>query len=272
MDELASILKARRDKRGGLDFDLDQACIILDKDGRAEYVGPAERRTANRIIEEFMLAANETVAERYFHMNPPFIYRVHEKQDPEKMEEFEAFVASFGLKTKDGYENIVNMMLLRAMKKAFYSESCGGHFGLGLKYYCHFTAPIRRYPDLMIHRIIKETLSGRPGAVRMKQLKEKTTYAAEISSQAERKALELERDAEKMKKAEYMSRHIGEVFDGIVSGVTPYGVYVQLPNTIEGMIRVYGRTGGFAPGDKLKVIVMSADVRERNIDFAVYGY
>lgn len=291
MDELATILKKRRIRRGSLDFDLDESLIRLDSEGRAEIVEPAERRVANGIIEEFMLAANETVAEHFFHLGIPFVYRVHEKPAVEKIEEFKEFIANFGLTMKDGtesihplalsgilkdaegevYEGVLNMMLLRSMKKAFYNDSCGGHFGLGLKYYCHFTAPIRRYPDLMIHRIIKESLSGEIVAERVKTLREKTAYAAEISSATERKAIELERDVEKMKKAEFMSRHIGETFNGVVSGITPYGVYVQLPNTVEGMIRTYGGETELSPGDKLQVTVKSADVKERQIDFIASG-
>jgi len=289
MDELTSILKARRNKRGSLDFDVDEAYIGLDSTGRAAFVGPAERRTANRMIEEFMLAANETVAERFYHTDIPFVYRVHEKPSPEKIEEFREFIANFGLTLSGGsenirahalsgllaqaegeaYESIVNMMLLRSMKKAFYSENCGGHFGLGLKYYCHFTSPIRRYPDLMIHRIIKESLAGKLDCERIKTLKGKTAAAAESSSASEVNAVELERDVEKMKKAEYMSQHIGGVFDGIVSGVTPYGVYVQLPNTVEGMIRAYREERSFYPGDKLSVKVKSVDIKKRGVEFYV---
>jgi len=157
------------------------------------------------------------------------------------------------------------------MKMAYYSENCGGHFGLGLKYYCHFTAPIRRYPDLMIHRIIKESLGGKLGAGRKKALLRKTTAVAAAASASERKALEIERDAEKMKKAEFMTRHIGETFDGVVSGAAAYGVFVQLPNTVEGMIRDRGGLPGLSPGDKVRVVVRSADVCARRIDFDYCG-
>ncbi|MCL2437029.1 MAG: ribonuclease R, partial [Clostridiales bacterium] len=309
MNELAAILNQRRVQRGSLNFDLDEAYIRLDSKGKAESVGIAERRTANKIIEEFMLAANETIAERFFWLDTPFVYRVHAKPSLEKMEEFKVFIKNFGLILKgnaenihpralselltqvDGkpYEGVVNTVMLRAMKKALYSTECEGHFGLGLKYYCHFTSPIRRYPDLIIHRIIKETLAAPLNKGRIKALKKKTENAAETASTTEKRALELEREVEKMKKTEYMSYHIGEVFEGVISGVMSYGLYVELPNTIEGMIRVdsidddfydyepqkyriIGRRTNkiFSLGDKIKIIVKSADVVERQIDFAIY--
>jgi len=309
MNELAAILNQRRVQRGSLNFDLDEAYIRLDSKGKAESVGIAERRTANKIIEEFMLAANETIAERFFWLDTPFVYRVHAKPSLEKMEEFKVFIKNFGLILKgnaenihpralselltqvDGkpYEGVVNTVMLRAMKKALYSTECEGHFGLGLKYYCHFTSPIRRYPDLIIHRIIKETLAAPLTKSRIKALKKKTENAAETASTTEKRALELEREVEKMKKTEYMSYHIGEVFEGVISGVMSYGLYVELPNTIEGMIRVdsidddfydyepqkyriIGRRTNkiFSLGDKIKIIVKSADVVERQIDFAIY--
>ena len=308
MDELASILKKRRNERGSLDFDLDEAYISLDAMGKAESVGVAERRIANRIIEEFMLAANETVAERFYWLDTPFVYRVHEKPSLDRMEEFKVFIKNFGLILKGNtenihsralsdllnqiegkaYENVVNTVMLRSMKKALYSTDCEGHFGLGLKYYCHFTSPIRRYPDLIIHRIIKESLARPLEKKRIKSLKKKTAEAAETSSITERRALELEREVEKMKKTEYMSYHIGEVFEGVISGVTSYGLYVGLPNTIEGMVRIdsidddyydfepqkyriIGRRKNkiFSLGDKIKIVVKSADVTERQIDFVI---
>lgn len=308
MGELAGILKARRDERGSIDFDLDESHIRLDSFGKAESIGVAERRTANRLIEEFMLAANETVAEHFFHIGVPFVYRVHEKPAAEKMREFKTFIKNFGLSLKGStgnihprslnmllksiegkpYENVVNTVMLRSMQKAFYSTDCRGHFGLGLKYYCHFTSPIRRYPDLMIHRIIKESLAGPVEPQRLNALDAKAAVAAEASSISEKKAQELEREVEKMKKAEYMLDHVGEAFEGVVSGVTQYGLYVQLPNTVEGMVRAgslgndhfeyepdkYRLVGvstkkAFSLGDKLDIVVKSADVAERTVDFAV---
>jgi len=306
MAELAAILKKKRTARGSLDFDLDESYISLDSFGKAESVGIAERRIANRVIEEFMLSANETIAEHFYWLELPFVYRVHEKPSIEKMEEFKVFIKNFGLMLKGNtesihsktlgdilsqiegkpYESVVNTVMLKSMKKAFYSTECEGHFGLGLKYYCHFTSPIRRYPDLIIHRIIKESLEMFPSNKRKKVLNKKAEVAAETASLTERKALELEREVEKLKKTEYMSQHIGEVFEGVISGVTSFGIYVELPNTIEGMIRldslhddiydfesqkyrVIGRRKNkiFALGDKVTIVVKSADVQERQIDF-----
>ena len=290
MGELATALKQRRNERGSLDFDIGEAEIVLDNDGVAESVCLAERRSAEKMIEEFMLAANETVAEHFFLMGVPFVYRVHEKPEQEKIDEFKLFIRNFGLKLKDSqklhprmlsdllrqtegkpYENVVNMAMLRAMQKAYYGVECGGHFGLGLKYYCHFTAPIRRYPDMIVHRIIKEALSGPLDRKRARALTRKTETASEIASQTERKALELEREVEKMKKAEYMSGHIGEEFEGVISGIKPYGIFVELPNTVEGMAVEYYTPANhaFKLGDKVKVTVLSASASERRIDFAI---
>ena len=292
MEELADILHRKREKRGSLDFDLPETEIKLNADGIAEFLSIAERRVANRIIEEFMLIANETVAEQFFRMDVPFIYRVHEKPKEEKLTDFEEFIKNFGLsfpspkkihtrmlsellKKVEGkpYESIVNMSLLRAMQKAFYSPRCDGHFGLSFRYYCHFTAPIRRYPDLMIHRIIKETITGMPDKNRIKTLTEKTEAAALNSSQTEKNALELEREVLRMKKAEYMSFHIGEKFEGVISGVKPYGVFVELANTAEGLAPEYLLpVHDFTPGDKVTVSVLSADPLERRIDFEICRY
>ena len=308
MNELAKVLKKKRVQRGSLDFDLDESYIRLDASGKVESVGIAERRTANGVIEEFMLVANETVAERFFWLEAPFVYRVHEKPSLEKMEEFKVFIKNFGLTLKGNtenihprvlgellsqtegkpYENVVNTIMLRSMKKAFYSAVCDGHFGLGLKYYCHFTSPIRRYPDLIIHRIIKETLREPLSDKRKKALRKKVEKAAETASATERQALELEREVEKMKKTEYMAGLIGEEFEGVISGVTAFGLYVELPNTIEGMVRldmidyddydfdsqnyrVIGRMTKkvYALGDEVRVIVRSANIAERQIDFQI---
>ncbi len=258
MAELAKILKRKREEKGSLDFDIAEAYIKLDDDGKAAEIGIAERRSANKLIEEFMLAANETIAEHFYWMELPFIYRVHEKPDNDRIEEFRAFAAGFGLSVKGSadnihprtlaallknvegktYENVINTVLLRSMKKAFYDTECLGHFGLGFKYYCHFTSPIRRYPDLMIHRIIKESIAGRLTEAETARFRERTEVSAAESSATERKAQELEREVEKLKKAEYMEKRIGECFEGVVSGVTAYGMYVQLENTVEGLVRL----------------------------------
>ena len=306
MGRLAEILRDKRKKKGSLDFDFDEASILLDDDEVPLEIGIEERRTANRLIEEFMLVANQTVAEHFFWMEYPFIYRVHEKPDTDKMVELKAFLAGFGLKLSGNpdnihpktlgdileqvsgkpYENIVSTVLLRAMKKAYYSTSCEGHFGLSFKYYCHFTSPIRRYPDLMIHRIIKASINGTLNENSLNTLKTDAETAAYISSQTERKAQEMEREVEKMKKAQFMQGRIGEVYEGVISGVTNFGIYVELDNTVEGMIRldsikddyydyeegkyrVIGRRTNkvYALGDKVTIEVAGARPEDRQIDF-----
>ena len=255
MGELAAILRHRRKQRGSLDFDISEAVITLDEDENPIAVELEERRAANRLIEEFMLVANETVAEHFFWLNYPFVYRIHEKPDPEKIMDLKTYLMNFGIKLKGSadniypktladiiadiedkpYESVVNRVMLRTMKKARYSTECEGHFGLAFRYYCHFTSPIRRYPDLIIHRIIKESITGRMTEEKLEKYRMGAEKAADISSKTERKAQELEREVDKMKKAQFMEAHIGEEYDGVVSGVTDFGVYVELPNTIEGM-------------------------------------
>lgn len=306
MDKLAKLLREKREARGSLDFDFDEAYITLDRQGIPVSVDIAERRTANRMIEEFMLLANETVAEHFFWMELPFIYRVHEAPAPEKMDELRTFLRGFGLTLKGAsdsihpktlnsileavsgksYENVVNTVMLRSMRKAFYGTECQGHFGLALKYYCHFTSPIRRYPDLCIHRIIKAAISGNLDAKALKKFRAKTQEAAEIASATERQAIELEREVEKMKKAEYMAGHIGETYDGIISGVTGFGIYVQLENTVEGMIRLdslrddyyiyeaekYRVMGErthriYMLGQRVRIVMASVNIENREINF-----
>lgn len=306
MDRLAKILRRKREERGSLDFDFDEAYITLNESGIPMSVDIAERRTANKLIEEFMLLTNQTVAEHFFWMEVPFVYRIHEAPSPDKMREFKSFLNGFGItfkgnvesvhpKTLNGiletvkgksYENVINTVMLRSMQKAFYGIDCQGHFGLALKYYCHFTSPIRRYPDLMIHRIIKAALHGQLTEKNIKQLRKKAIYAAEQSSQTERNAVALEREVEKMKKAEYMSYHIGEEYDGVISGVTGFGIYVELENTIEGMVRLdslrddyythipekYCVIGErtrktFTLGQKVRIVVDGVSIDSREIDF-----
>lgn len=308
MGELAGILREKRKEKGSLDFDFDEAEILLNDDEIPVDIGIEERRLANRMIEEFMLVANLTVAEHFFWMEYPFIYRVHEKPDTDKVTELKTFLAGFGINlpgnpdnihpkalndilleiTGKPYENIVSTVILRSMKKAFYSTSCDGHFGLSFKYYCHFTSPIRRYPDLMIHRIIKSSITGAADAELLSKYKRDAEIAAETASLTERKAQEMEREVEKMKKAQYMKEKIGQVFDGIISGVTNFGIYVQLPDTIEGMVRldtlrddfydyedgqyrVIGRQSRniYALGDAVTVKVIGASPEERQIDFEI---
>lgn len=289
MQALAAILRYKRKQRGSLDFDIGEAEIILDEKERPIRIQLAERRTANRLIEEFMLVANETVAEHFFWMNYPFIYRVHEKPDPEKMMELKSYLMNFGIKLKGNpdniypktladiiaeigdqpYEAVVNRVMLRTMQKAYYSTECDGHFGLAFRYYCHFTSPIRRYPDLMIHRIIKANLTGRMSEEKLEKYKTDAIYAADQSSKMERQAQELEREVEKLKKCQYMQDYIDEEFDGIVSGVTEFGVYVELDNTIEGMAFARDLNRLYRLGEKVRIRVLDARPSERQIDFEI---
>ncbi len=261
MDELATILRNKRMKGGSLDFDIDESYIELDENGVPVDIRPAERRVANRIIEEFMLTANQVVAEHHYWMDVPFAYRVHERPDQDRMESFKAFAGTLGYSLKGSCDNIhpaalrdiliqaegsdaegiINRIMLRSMKKADYKPSCEGHFGLGFKYYCHFTSPIRRYPDLFIHRIIKEIIHGEAGSLTVNEKRREALAAAaeracDISSAQERNAIEAERTIEKKKKAQYMSTRIGEQYEGIISGVLNSGFFVELPDTVEGYV------------------------------------
>ena len=308
MAELASILNHKRMSLGSIDFDFDESEIILDDNGLPVDVYAAEGRTANRMIEEFMLAANKTVAEHFYRLNVPFIYRVHKKPEDMKIAELSAFLRGFGIRLKlnngsispseisrildeiheEPYEAVVSQVILRSMTKAYYDTEELGHFGLAFHYYTHFTSPIRRYPDLMIHRIIKGTLHHRLNAGEERKLRRITGIAAEHSSETERRALELERDVEKVKKAEYMQHHIGDIFDGVISGVTEFGLFVELPNTIEGLVSMdelyddyyvydagnYCLTGKnthrmYSLGDPVTIAVTGADPVERQIDFSL---
>jgi len=308
MEELAGLLRKRREAHGSIDFDLDESYIQLDEEGRPVEIGIAERRVANKLIEDFMLAANETVAEHFYWMGVPFIYRVHDKPQAERIAELKRFLGRFGLILKGSADSIhpkalnellkqaeeleeqhvINTVTLRAMQKAVYSPECLGHFGLGMKYYCHFTSPIRRYPDLMIHRIIKESLHGELTAERMDQLVIKVEEASTQSSVTERQAQEMEREADKMKMTEYMAGHIGEYYDGIISSVTNFGFFVQLENTVEGLVRAadlqddyymfqpeqYRLIGEryhkiYGLGDRVTIQVTRASVASREIDFAL---
>lgn len=306
MEELAQILRSQRKDKGSLDFDFDEAQILLDEDEAPVEIGIEERRCANRLIEEFMLIANRTVAEHFYWMQFPFIYRVHEKPDTEKIMALQTFLRGFGINLSGNpdhihpkalndilqriegqpFETIISTVMLRSMKKAFYSTECEGHFGLSFPYYCHFTSPIRRYPDLFIHRVIKAAINGAANEKALKKFRADSHIAADTASLTERKAQSLEREVEKMKKAQYMQSHVGEIYQGIISGVTNFGLYVQLPNTIEGMVRleslrddfydyeegkyrVIGRNSRkiYALGDRVEIVVVGADPAERQIDF-----
>jgi ribonuclease R len=308
MQELAELLRERRHKRGSINFDFPESKIIVDKMGKPLEIKPYERNKATKIIEEFMLIANETIAEDFYWQEIPFVYRTHDNPDEEKIRKLAIFINNFGYSIKLGQEEIhpkeiqkllikvedtpeealISRLTLRSMKQAKYTVVNTGHFGLSAKYYCHFTSPIRRYPDLQIHRIIKENLSGKLGENRLKHYEKILYEVADHSSKTERRADESEREVEKLKKVEYMMEHIGETFEGVISGVTGWGMYVELPNTVEGMIRVsemrddyyiydeerYQMIGEhtkkiYKLGQKVTVEVVNADKVQRSIDFAL---
>lgn len=309
MYELAAILRKRREKRGSIDFDFPESKILLDPHGKPLDVMEYERNNAHRIIEEFMLAANQTVAEEYFWQELPFVYRVHETPDSEKIQQLGIFINNFGYTIKMGAEDeihpkeiqklvakaagtpeegLISRLALRSMKQAKYMTECEGHFGLAMKYYCHFTSPIRRYPDLQIHRIIKENLHGQLSEKRVGHYQKILPDVTAQSSLLERRADDAEREVEKMKKAEYMEQFVGDSFDGVISGVTTWGMYVELPNTIEGMIRVADipgdyyyfaeekyqmvgeRTGKtYKLGEAIRVTVSAVDRMTNSIDFVI---
>lgn len=305
MEEAAELLRKKRFARGSVDFDFPESKIILDENGHPTDIKPYDRNVATKIIEDFMLAANETVAEDYFWQDMPFLYRTHENPDPEKMRKLATFINNFGytlrltddLRPKEiqkllseiegsDAENLISRLTLRSMKKAKYTTECVGHFGLAAKYYCHFTSPIRRYPDLQIHRIIKENLHGGLSPKRAEYYDAILPDVAVQTSAMERRAADAERDTDKLKMAEYMEQFVGETFDGVVSGVTAWGVYVELPNTIEGMVSVNNMKGfytfdeehyemvgelgnrSYKLGQKVKVVVIGTDKILRTIDFA----
>ena len=265
MGELAAILRKRRHKRGSIDFDFAESKILLDEDGHPIDIKPYERNVATKIIEDFMLIANETVAQHFFWLELPFVYRTHEKPDPDKIMKLAAFIRNFGYHIKltgeevhpkelqkllDGIadteeETLISRLTLRSMKQAKYTVDCTGHFGLACQYYCHFTSPIRRYPDLQIHRIIKEQLRGKLKENRIEHYEKKLPDVASRSSKMERRAEEAERETNKLKKAQYMEDHIGEIYEGVISGITQWGIYVELPNTIEGLIHVSDLQGDY---------------------------
>lgn len=257
MEKLAEILSAKRTARGSIDFDMPECKIIMGDDGKIKDIVPYERTVSNRMIEEFMIAANETVAEYMSRLELPFIYRVHEKPSEEKMYNFKQLLKAIGVQLKVRGEihaklllqildsvreqsvfPVVNRSMLRAMQKAKYSPDNIGHFGLGSKYYCHFTSPIRRYPDLMIHRIITMMLDGKLDENACKKINASIYDIANSCSECEKQADEAERDADNLKKAEFMQDKIGMCFDGVISGVTSFGIFVELKNTVEGIIRI----------------------------------
>lgn len=258
MEKVAGILREKRKKRGSIDFDFPETKMVLDEQGKPIELKPYDRNVATKIIEDFMLLANETVAEHYFWQEIPFVYRTHEQPDEEKIQKLAIFINNFGhsmhiannaVRPKEiqkllvkvegtNEEALISRLALRSMKQAKYTPENTGHFGLATTYYCHFTSPIRRYPDLQIHRIIKEDLRGRMNENRREHYEKILPEVTKQCSERERLAEETERETIKLKKVEYMEEHIGEVFEGVISSITKWGIYVELPNTIEGLVHV----------------------------------
>ena len=306
MRDLSRILRERRRRRGSIDFDFPEAKIVLDEAGKPVEIKPYDRNVATKIIEDFMLLANETVAENYFWQELPFLYRTHEAPEEEKLRTLAAFINNFGYSMHIGVneirpkeiqkllarvedtpeEALICRLALRSMKQARYMPENIGHFGLAANHYTHFTSPIRRYPDLQIHRIIKDNLRGRMDEKKIEHYRSILPEVAKHSSETERRAEEAERETLKLKKAEYMQQHIGEEFEGVISGMTKWGMYVELPNTVEGMVHVTNMTDDhydyyddryemvgvhtnktYKLGQKVRVRVLGADRLLRTIDF-----
>lgn len=308
MAELAAILRKKRMKRGSIDFDFPETKVILDKNGNPVDIRPYDRNVATKLIEDFMLAANETVAAEYYWRELPFVYRTHEQPDSEKIQKLSTFINNFGyslhigsdevhpkelqklLEKIDGTseEPLISRLTLRSMKQARYTVENTGHFGLAADCYCHFTSPIRRYPDLQIHRIIKDSLRGRLGEKRIGHYTQILPGVAKHASEMERRADEAERETIKLKKVQYMEKHIGETFAGVISGVAEYGFFVELENTVEGLVRVTSLTDDFYQyyeetyelvgeatnrrfklGQQVRVTVDNCDRIMRTIDFTL---
>ncbi len=305
MEKLAAILRKKRQSSGSIDFDFPETKVVLDENGKAADVYKYESGVSNKIIEEFMLIANKTVAEEFFWADIPFVYRVHEKPTREKIYDFNFLIKTLGYRsvsitephpgefasilqkakgTKE--EMIISKFMLRSLMKAKYSEQCLGHFGLSFKYYCHFTSPIRRYPDLAIHRIIKEFLRSGISRKRYSYLKKFAAEAAVKSSEAEITAMEAEREADDIKKAEYMQKYIGKTYPAVISSITSFGFFAELENGIEGLVRMIDLTDDYYVfngtdlsligehtkktyriGDKTEITVAAANPHTKQIDF-----
>ena len=306
MLELSHILEKKRNLRGSLDFDLPETKIVVNSlSYEVEKLERRERQESHRLIESFMLAANETIAEHMHKLKMPFVYRVHEKPSQEKLEAFKEFIAPLGLKIKADkseitgkdlqlflvnianleYKDVINKVLLRSMQKAKYMPNCLGHYGLAAEYYCHFTSPIRRYPDLTIHRIIKDHLNKKP-VLNDAKLKKFVEEASLVSSFTEVQAEKCERDVDDYFKAKYMEDKIGEVYDGTISGVTGFGIFIELDNTVEGFVRLQDLPGSgynfienkytltntinrYTMGDKVKIKVVGASREDKRVDFVL---
>jgi len=310
MEELAKILQKRRKLIGSIDLDIPESKIVLDENGKVVEIGKYELTIANSIIEQFMLIANETIAEKFYWLEAPFIYRVHETPDLEKINELNKFLFDFGYKIKGSKENlhpkefnkvleqikqkpeerVISTLILRTLKLAKYENKNKGHFGIASRYYCHFTSPIRRYPDLFIHRIISNYLENRYN-VKEKWKQEYINIADSVANQSSEKekiAQKAQRDSLDLKKAEYMQDKIGNIYEGIISSVTNFGIFVELQNTVEGLIRfenlgekeyfIYDDEHKhligektkkiYKLGDKIKIQVIEANKETRKIAFA----
>ena len=311
MHELARILRQKRKNRGSIDFDFDETKLVLDENGKAIDIKPYERNEATKLIEEFMLIANETIAQHFYWLEVPFLYRVHEEPDEDRIEKLKTFIRNFGYTLRGGNDDIhpkqlqkllekiaespeemlISRLTLRSMKKAKYSPECAGHFGLACDYYCHFTSPIRRYPDLFIHRVIKDWIRGRLSESKQDHYNEIVGQTALDTSRTERRAEECERETIKLKKAEYMQKHLYEIFEGVISSITNWGLYVELPNTCEGMVHVSTLVGDFYRfdennyelvgegtgrtfklGERVKIMVHDVDLSSRTVDFILADF
>lgn len=311
MQELSLILRQMRTRRGSIDFDFPETKLVLDANGVPLELKPYERNEATRLIESFMLAANETVASHYYWQEVPFLYRIHEEPDDEKISKLRTFIKNFGYNIKVSGEDIhpkefqkllskiegtteeplISRLTLRSMQQAKYSTECAGHFGLACDYYTHFTSPIRRYPDLQIHRIIKEDLRGRLNDLRKEHYSALLDSVAISSSKSERRADEAERETVKLKKAQYMLSHLNEIYEGVISGVTNWGLYVELENTVEGLVHVSSLTGDYFVfdenkyeltgersgityrlGQRVKVMVHDVDMSLRAVNFIMADF
>ena len=308
-EELARILMDKRDRRGAIDFNFPESKIVLDSEGIPVDIEPYERRIANRMIEEFMLVTNETVAEHFYWLTMPFVYRIHENPSDEKMATLGKFISSFGYKVNNGKdeevhpkalqtvlkkiagkpeESAISAIMLRSLRQARYSPNCEGHFGLAAKFYCHFTSPIRRYPDLQIHRIIKEVINGRMDKKAKAHFEAVVSYASDHSSEQERAADVAEREVDDYYKAVYMEKRIGQEYDGTVSGVTNFGIFVELPSSVEGLVRLADMGDDYYNydeenfcvlgertkkmykiGDSVRIKVVNVDIDRKEIDFKI---
>ncbi|HSI67192.1 MAG TPA: VacB/RNase II family 3'-5' exoribonuclease, partial [Planococcus sp. (in: firmicutes)] len=311
MKELAEVIRKKRMARGAIDFDFKESKVLVDEEGYPIDVVVRERTVAERLIEEFMLAANETVAEHFHRMDVPSIYRIHEDPKPEKLQRFFEFITNFGIVVKGSgnevhpralqeivdsiagtpEEPVISTMLLRSMQQAKYSSESLGHFGLSTEFYTHFTSPIRRYPDLVVHRLIRTYIVNKDlSKATIRHWEANMDDIAQHTSDRERRAVDAERDTDALKKSQYMADKIGEEFEGIVSSVTNFGLFIELPNTIEGLVHVSNMTDDyyrfddrqmmmigernkrqFRIGDEIKIKVIGVKPEESSIDFEIVG-